>query len=73
MHEEQQRVTKKLTRREHQVLVGVAGGLVTAQIAQQLRIRERTVDSHIANLMRKLSCNTRSQAVARAFRAGILK
>jgi len=62
-----------LTPRERQCLSAVSSGLVTAEIAARLEIRERTVESHIANILRKLSCATRSQAVAMAFREGILK
>lgn len=62
-----------LTPREQQCLLAVSSGLVTAEIAAHLEIRERTVESHIANILRKLSCSTRSQAVAMAFREGILE
>jgi len=65
--------THALTPREQECLSAVSRGLVTAQIAAQLDIRERTVESHIANIMRKLSCTTRSQAVAMAMREGILE
>ncbi|MEM9621956.1 MAG: helix-turn-helix transcriptional regulator [Pseudomonadota bacterium] len=64
---------RQLTKREQQCLRGVAGGLVSAEIAKQLQIHERTVEGHIANILRKMSCKTRSQAVAHAFRQGILK
>ncbi|WP_288830873.1 LuxR C-terminal-related transcriptional regulator [uncultured Paraburkholderia sp.] len=38
-----------------------------------MRISERTVKFHLGNVMTKLNCNTRSQAVAKAFNCGILR
>ena len=61
-----------LTQREQQCLACVAEGLVTAEIAARLDIQERTVSSHIANILRKFSCSTRSEAVAHGFRLGLL-
>ena len=63
----------QLTQRERQCLDCVADGLVTSEIAEKLEIQERTVSSHIGNILRKLSCNTRSEAVAHGFRLGLLK
>ena len=54
-----------LTRREREVAVLVARGLSTRQIAQELVISERTVDKHVANLLKKLNLRSRNQVTAR--------
>jgi RNA polymerase sigma factor (sigma-70 family) len=48
----------QLTARERQVLVGVARGRTNKEIAQELGISHRTVESHRESLMRKLEVYT---------------
>ncbi|KMZ11536.1 Transcriptional activator protein LuxR [Candidatus Burkholderia humilis] len=62
-----------LSDREMAVLHWVAAGKTNWEIACILSIRERTVKFHLRNVMTKLNCNTRSQAVAKAFNCGILR
>ena len=57
-----------LTRREQEVVVLVAEGLTNRQIADRLIISERTVDSHVANILGKLGLATRTQAAAWALK-----
>ena len=61
-----------LTQRETQCLTCVAKGLVSYQIADELGIQTRTVETHLGNAMRKLQAANRAEAVAQAFRLGIL-
>jgi DNA-binding NarL/FixJ family response regulator len=61
-----------LTAREREVLRLLAGGARTRDVAETLFISERTVKSHIANVMQKLDANTRAEAVARAIQLGLL-
>lgn len=62
-----------LTPREEEILTLLAGGARNRDIAQTLFISERTVKVHIANLMDKLEAKTRTEAVARAIKLGLLE
>ncbi len=59
-----------LTRRELQVLVEAARGLSNRQIAANLGLLPNTVKSYFQDLLRKLDCANRVQAIAFARRAG---
>jgi DNA-binding NarL/FixJ family response regulator len=61
-----------LTRRELQVLTLLAAGLRQAQIAEHLSISPKTVGSHIEQLLSKLDVHSRAEAVAAAFRRGLV-
>ena len=71
-HEKFESQNSILTSREKDVLDLMAAGFGNKQIARKLFISEKTVRNHISNLYRKLSCNSRSQAVLAAVRAGII-
>jgi two-component system, LuxR family, response regulator FixJ len=58
-----------LTRRERQVLDGLAKGLPNKTIAYDLKISPRTVEIHRANLMSKLGVRSLSEALRIAFAA----
>ena len=58
---------QRLTTRELQVIRLIAGGKTNRAIARQLAISERTVDRHVANILRKLDVPTRSAATAYAY------
>jgi two-component system, NarL family, nitrate/nitrite response regulator NarL len=59
--------TKPLSPRELQVLRLLASGKSTAEIADRLQIRDRTVGEHVRNLMAKLGVHSRLEAVAFAY------
>jgi DNA-binding NarL/FixJ family response regulator len=61
-----------LTARELAVLRLVAAGLSNHQIAESLRITERTVKFHVTSIFNKLGADNRAQAVALAGRRGLL-
>jgi two-component system, cell cycle sensor histidine kinase and response regulator CckA len=61
-----------LTTREQQVLGLVADGMTNETAADALGISPETVQSHIRNAMSKLDADTRTQAVATAFRRSLL-
>ncbi|MEV3989899.1 AAA family ATPase [Streptomyces sp. NPDC049837] len=64
--------TARLTRREGEVLRLVAAGLTNAEIAGRLFLSTRTVDMHVRNLLAKLGCHTRTEAVRRAEELAVL-
>ncbi len=53
-----------LTRREHQVLGLLAGGLPNQAIAEQLSMSVRTVETHLANIMQRLNLASRGEIIA---------
>lgn len=62
-----------LTDREREVLVMLARGLSTKAIATALRIGTRTVETHRANLMRKLGVRSVALLTQMAIREGIVE
>jgi DNA-binding NarL/FixJ family response regulator len=61
-----------LTDREREVLQLAAEGLSNPEIASRLSISPRTVETHRANLMRKLGLKTQTDLIRYALRRGIL-
>jgi DNA-binding NarL/FixJ family response regulator len=65
-------VASSLTSRERDVLQLLAEGLEQAEIAEQLVISPRTVATHIERILPKLGVRSRAQAVAAAYRDGLV-
>ena len=61
-----------LTAREREVLLRVADGGTSKQIAAELHISPRTVEFHRANIMRKLDFNNHQELLRYCLRTGIL-
>ena len=61
-----------LTPRELEVLQLLAEGLANKTIAQRLEISEHTVKFHVNAIMRKLGAQSRTAAVVRATRMGLI-
>ena len=60
----------RISRRERDVLVLVAEGLSTREVAKQLCYSERTIKSILQDVTTRLALRNRTQAVAVAIRAG---
>ena len=61
-----------LTAREMEVLQLMAAGLANKAIAQQLAISEHTIKFHVNAILGKLDAHTRTEAVTRAARLGLI-
>jgi PAS domain S-box-containing protein len=62
----------RLTPRQREVLILIAAGLSTAEIATQLTISPETVRNHLRSLFSELHVHTRLEAIAVAQRLGLL-
>ncbi|HSM56067.1 MAG TPA: response regulator transcription factor [Candidatus Sulfomarinibacteraceae bacterium] len=63
---------EQLTPREIEVLQLLAHGLANKQIARELSIGEKTVKTHVSNILGKLGVLSRTQAALYAVRAGLV-
>ncbi len=63
---------EQLTPRELQVLQLVARGLANKAIAQELSISDHTVKFHVNSILAKLGAQSRTDAVVRATRLGLI-
>jgi len=61
-----------LSRREREVLHLAAHGYTNAEIAERLFISRRTVETHRANVMRKLNISNQTDLLRYALQRGIL-
>lgn len=60
-----------LTERENEILQLVAQGLTNDQIAEKLVVSERTVRTHVSNILAKLQLANRTQAALYALKEGL--
>jgi DNA-binding NarL/FixJ family response regulator len=65
-------LVEELSDRELQVLHMVAGGARNHEIAGELCITVKTVEFHVSNILGKLGARSRTEAVMRAARTGLL-
>ena len=70
--EKEQSPFADLSKREIEVLRLIADGLTNAAIAETLFISEKTVKSHVGNILSKLHLADRTQAAVYAWRSGLV-
>lgn len=63
---------EKLTKREREVLAGVAKGLSNRKIGEHLAISPRTVEIHRANMLNKMGAEHTSEAIRIAVEAALV-
>ncbi len=61
-----------LTRREREVLALLAAGASNREIAEALSLAHRTAETHVRRLCHKLGVDSRTAAVAAAYRLGLI-
>lgn len=64
---------RKLTAREIEVLTMLASGVTAAEIAERLVIAPLTARNHIQNILEKLEVHSKAEAVAFAYKHGLLE
>jgi DNA-binding NarL/FixJ family response regulator len=62
---------ERLTAREREVLAGLGRGLSNRQLAAELYVSEKTVKTHVSNVLAKLRLGDRTQAALFAVRVGL--
>lgn len=66
-------VFPQLTEREREVLDHIAKGENNAEIANNLRLNQKTVRNHVSNILSKLQASDRAHAIIMARKAGLGK
>jgi predicted ATPase/DNA-binding SARP family transcriptional activator/DNA-binding CsgD family transcriptional regulator len=61
-----------LTRRERELAVLIGRGLTNRRIAEEMAISERTVETHVSKILRKLGLRSRTQIATRLIEQGLL-
>lgn len=64
---------RELSSRELEVLRLIADGLANSEIAARLYVSEKTVKSHVGNILSKLHLADRTQAAVYAWRQGVVR
>lgn len=62
-----------LTKREHEIFELLVKNQSTKEIADKLKISEKTVRNHISNTIQKLDSKGRSQAIVELIKMGEIK
>jgi NarL family two-component system response regulator LiaR len=63
---------QSLSEREREVMMLIAEGMSNQQIAQRLTIGEKTVKTHVSNVLSKLALDDRTQVAVFAWRHGLV-
>ncbi len=71
--DESETISEELTPRETEVLRLLAEGDSNREIAERLDISEHTIKFHIRSILGKLGASTRTEAVTRGIRSGLIE
>ncbi|MDP9067592.1 MAG: response regulator transcription factor [Actinomycetota bacterium] len=66
------RDSRALSDREVSVLQGLSNGLSTKEVASEMHLSEETIKTYLKQVFRKLQVRDRTEAVAEAFRRGLI-
>lgn len=66
------RDSRGLSDREVSVLQGLSNGLSTKEVASHMHLSEETIKTYLKQVFRKLQVRDRTEAVAEAFRRGLI-
>jgi DNA-binding NarL/FixJ family response regulator len=66
-------LAEPLTPREREVLGLLGDGLGNREIAARLNISEHTIKFHIRSILGKLGASSRTEAVSRGLRSGLIE
>jgi DNA-binding NarL/FixJ family response regulator len=69
---EDEYVPEELSSREREVLLHAAKGLSSKQVAQELFISDRTVQTHLASIYDKLGAKNKTEAMLLALKYGVV-
>lgn len=69
----QEKLHDSLTPREYEILLLIAEGKSNQEIADELFITQKTVKTHVSNILSKLHVEDRTQAAIYAFKHGLIK
>ncbi len=72
-HSQVEELAEALTPREMDVLEMLAEGLSNKMIAHRLSISDHTAKFHVNSILAKLNAGTRTEAVTRGIRLGLIK
>ncbi len=73
MHEPLEEIIEPLTPRELEVLDMLAEGMSIKMVAHRLSISDHTAKFHVNSILVKLNAGTRTEAVTRGIRLGLIK
>jgi DNA-binding NarL/FixJ family response regulator len=65
-------MAEAFTAREREVFALLSDGLGNKEIAQRLNISEHTIKFHIRSILGKLGASSRTEAVSRGIRGGLI-
>jgi len=62
----------RLSKQERTIVAHIADGLTNKQIAEEMFLAEKTVKTHVGNLLGKLGVENRAQAIVQALKRGLV-